>query len=176
LPPAPPPASAPLPTAPTPVEPARRLSLGGAGAEANKIAAVLAGGAAVAALIGVFQTWLRLRIGGVAVKGGVETGWNGRDGKTVAVAAVAALVVAAALRLGRTDLWLTVTLFVAGAVTVVVTIVNVADATSKAKDIENEFGIAAVRVQAQVGAGLWLVGAAGCAMLAAGLIARRSGS
>jgi hypothetical protein len=127
----------------------------------------------VVAIIGVFQTWLRLRISGVAVRGGAETGWNGRDGKTVAVAALAALVVAGLLRLGRTDLWLTVTLFVVGAVTVVVTMVNVADATSKAHDIENEFGIAAVRVQAQVGFGLWMVGAAGCAMLAAALLARR---
>src|SRR3954454_497822 len=141
--------------------------------DTNRIAAVIAGVAGVVAIIGAFQTWLRLRIGGVAVRGGVETGWNGRDGKTVVGAAIAAIVVAALLWLGRTDVWLTVTLFVVGAVTLVVTIVNVADATSKAHDIENEFGIAAVRVQAQVGFGLWMVGAAGCGMLAAGLLARR---
>jgi hypothetical protein len=134
---------------------------------------MLAALAGVAAIVGAFQTWLRLRIGGVAVRGGVETGWNGRDGKTVVGAAIAALVVAGLLKLGRSDVWLTVTLFVVGAVTVVVTIVNVADATSKAHDIENEFGIAAVRVQAQVGFGLWMVGLAGCGMLAAGLLARR---
>jgi hypothetical protein len=141
--------------------------------DTNTIAAMLAALAGVAAIVGAFQTWLRLRIGGVAVRGGVETGWNGRDGKTVVGAAIAALVVAGLLKLGRSDVWLTVTLFVVGAVTVVVTIVNVADATSKAHDIENEFGIAAVRVQAQVGFGLWMVGLAGCGMLAAGLLARR---
>jgi hypothetical protein len=142
-------------------------------ATANSVAAAIAAASGVLAIVGAFQTWLRLRISGVAVRGGAETGWNGRDGKTVAVVAVGALVVAGLLRLGRSDLWLSVTLFVVGAVTVVVTIVNVADATSKAHDIENEFGIAAVRVQAQVGLGLWLVGVAGCGMLAAGLLARR---
>src|SRR3954454_5331209 len=141
--------------------------------DTNTVAALIAAVSGVLAIIGTFQTWLGLRIGGVAVRGGVETGWNGRDGKTVVGAAIAAIVVAVLLKLGRSDVWLTVTLFVIGAVTVVVTIVNVADANSKAHDIETEFGIAAVRVQAQVGFGLWMVGLAGCGMLAAGLLARR---
>jgi hypothetical protein len=152
------------------------FSLRGDAAAANRLPAWIAAGSGVLAMVGAFQTWLRLRISGVAVRGGAETGWDGRDGKTVAVAAVVALVVAGLLKLGHSDLWLDVSLFVVGAVTVVVTIVNVADATSKAHDIENEFGIAAVRVQAQVGLGLWLVGIAGCGMLTAGLLARRSGT
>jgi hypothetical protein len=88
------------------------------------------------------------------------------------MAAVAAGLTAAALWVGRRELWLKVTLLITGGVTVVIAIVHMVDVGSKARDIEVQFGIPATDVRAQIGVGLYLVVVGGAGMLIAGLQAR----
>ena len=115
---------------------------------------------------------MRIQVGGFAPLGSDATGWDGGDGRTVAVAAIAGAVVAVCLLTGRRDMWLKVTLFIAGGVTVVIAVANLAAANSKAHDIEVQFGIPADSVEARIGIGLWLALVAGIGLLGAGLRTR----
>jgi hypothetical protein len=138
----------------------------------NRKAAYVGLVGAALAFIGAFQEWLRIRIAGFVAPGSAQTGWNGGDGRTIVMAAVAAGLTAAALWIGRRELWLKITLLITGGVTVVIAIVHMVDVGSKARDIEVQFGIPAGDVRAQVGVGLYLVVLGGVGMLVAGLQAR----
>ncbi len=138
----------------------------------NRKAAYLGLLGAALAFIGAFQVWLRIRVAGFTPPGSSETGWNGGDGRTIVMAAVAAALTAAALWVGRRELWLKITLLITGGVTVVIAIVHMVDVGSKARDIEVQFGIDASDVRAQIGVGLYLVILGGVGMLVAGLQAR----
>jgi hypothetical protein len=127
---------------------------------------------AALAIVGSFQVWLRIRISGFIPPGSAQTGWRGGDGRTIVVAAVVAAIAAGALWIGRRDLWLKITLLISGGVTIVIAVVHMVDAGSKARDIEVQFGIPAGNVAAQVGVGLYLVILGGLGLLAAGLQAR----
>lgn len=131
---------------------------------------------AALAIVGAFQVWLRIRIAGFIPPGSAETGWRGGDGRTIVLAALMAGVAAGALWIGRRDLWLKIVLLIAGGVTIVIAIVHMVDAGSKARDIEIQFGIPAGDVSAQVGVGLYLVVVGGVGLLAAGLQARTASS
>ena len=140
----------------------------------NRKAAYVGLVGALLAFIGAFQVWLRIRIAGFIPPGSAETGWNGGDGRTIVMAAVAAGLTAAGLWIGRRELWLKVSLLITGGVTIVIAIVHIVDVGSKARDIEVQFGIPAGDVRAQVGVGLYLVVVGGIGMLIAGLQARTS--
>jgi hypothetical protein len=142
----------------------------------NRNAAFVALAGAVLAVIGAFQVWLRIRIVDFIPPGSAETGWSGGDGRTIVVAAAVATLAAAGLLLGRRDLWLKAALLVTGGVTLVIAVVHMLDAGSKAHDIEVQFGIPAGDVHAQVGYGLYLVVLGGAGLLAAGLRARTTAS
>jgi hypothetical protein len=131
---------------------------------------------AALAIVGSFQVWLRIRIAGFIPPGSAETGWRGGDGRTIVLAGVVAGVAAAALWIGRRDLWLKVALLIAGGVTIVIALVHIVDAGSKARDIQVQFGIPAGEVSAQVGVGLYLVVIGGLGLLAAGLRAQTESS
>lgn len=138
----------------------------------NRLAACVGLVAAGCAVVGAFQAWLRIRIAGFLPPGSAETGWSGGDGRTIVVAGVVSAVAAGALFAGRRDLWLKVALLIAGGVTVVISMVHMVDAGSKARDIEDQFGIASGDVRAQVGFGLYLVLIGGLGLLFAGVRAR----
>ena len=142
----------------------------------NRNAALVGLVAALLAVIGAFQVWLRIRIADFAPPGGGETGWKGGDGRTIVVAAAVAAVAAGGLLLGRRDLWLKIALLIAGGVTFVIALVDMVDAGSKAHDIEVQFGIPAGDVHAQVGLGLYLAALGGAGLLAAGLRAKTASS
>jgi hypothetical protein len=142
----------------------------------NRKAAFVGVLGAALAFIGAFQVWLRIRISGFIPPGSAETGWRGGDGRTIALAAVVAGVAAGALWIGRRDLWLKIVLLIAGGVTIVIALVHMVDASSKARDIEVQFGIPAGDVSAQIGVGLYLVVVGGLGLLAAGLRARTASS
>jgi hypothetical protein len=127
---------------------------------------------AALAIVGSFQVWLRIRIAGFIPPGSAETGWRGGDGRTIVLATVVAGAAAGALWIGRRDLWLKIALLIAGGVTIVIAIVHMVDAGSKARDIEVQFGIPAGDVSAQVGVGLYLVVVGGLGLLVAGLRAK----
>jgi hypothetical protein len=129
------------------------------------IAAV--GGGAMAAF-GTVLTWFTIEIGGISAPGGSATGLEGRDGRTVLAAAVVALLAAGCIVVGRRVFAAKVALLAAGAVTAIVAIAGIVDATAKDEEVEDEFGIPADRVVAEVGSGLWVVAVAGVALLAAG--------
>jgi hypothetical protein len=138
----------------------------------NRKAAFLGLMGASLAIIGAFQKWLSIRISGFSPPGSAQTGWRGGDGRTIVVAAVVAGLAAGALFVGRRELWLKIALLIAGGVTIVIAVVHMVDAGSKARDIEMQFGIPAGDVRAQIGAGLYLVIVGGVGLLAAGLQAR----
>ena len=140
----------------------------------NRKAAYIGLTGAALAIIGAFQTWLRIRIGGFIPPGSAQTGWRGGDGRTIVVAAGVGALAALVLWIGRRELWLKIALLISGAVTVVIAIVHMADAGSKAHDIEVQFGIPAEDVRAQVGVGLYLVVLGGLGLLVAGLQAKTS--
>lgn len=140
----------------------------------NRKAAYVGFVGAALAIIGAFQKWISIRIAGFIPPGSSETGWRGGDGRTIVVAAAVAAIAAGALFLGRRELWLKIVLLIAGGVTIVIALVHMVDAGSKASDIEMQFGIPAGDVQAQIGAGLYLVVVGGVGLLAAGLQARTS--
>ena len=161
---------------PTPAPaPARPRPAAHVALENRKAAFAGALGAALA-IIGSFQVWLRIRIAGFIPPGSAETGWRGGDGRTIVLAAAVAGLAAGALWFGRHDLWLKIVLLIAGGVTIVIAIVHMVDAGSKARDIEVQFGIPAGDVRAQVGVGLYLVVVGGVGLLAAGLRARTASS
>jgi hypothetical protein len=130
------------------------------------VGAAVSGGALAA--LGTMLTWFTIEIGGVAAPGGSATGLEGRDGRTVLAAAVVAVVAAALVATGRRRLAAKVALLAAGAVTAIVAVAGIVDATAKDEEVEDEFGISADRVAAEVGTGLWVVAVAGVALVAAG--------
>lgn len=128
-----------------------------------------AGGGSLAAL-GSVMTWFTIEIGGVAAPGGSATGLEGRDGRTVLAAGLVALLAAGAVAVRVRRVAAKVALLAAGAVVTIVAVAGIADATAKDEEVEDEFGIPADRVAAEVGAGLWVVAVAGVALLAAGAV------
>jgi hypothetical protein len=138
----------------------------------NRKAAYVGLIAAGLAIIGAFQTWLRIRVGGLTPPGSAQTGWRGGDGRTIVVAAVVGALAAVALWIGRREPWLKIALLISGGVTVVIAVVHMLDVGSKAHDIEVQFGIPAADVRAQVGVGLYLVVLGGIGLLVAGLQAK----
>jgi hypothetical protein len=137
--------------------------------EANRQAAYISLIGAVLAFLGTFQWWVQIMIAGLSPPGSAQTGWDGGDGRTIVVAAAAGAVCAGALLIGRRDLWVKVVLLIAGATTVIIAIVNMVDAGSKAHDIQVQFGIPSNDVSAQIGVGLYLVVFGGAGLIAAGL-------
>ena len=135
--------------------------------QAAVVAAV--GGGGLAAL-GTLLTWFTIEIGGISAPGGSATGLEGRDGRTVLAAALAALVAAGFVATGRRRVAAKVALLAAGAVTAIVAVAGIVDATAKDEEVEDQFGISADRVAAEVGPGLWVVGVAGISLLAAGAV------
>lgn len=130
------------------------------------LAAAVLGGAMAA--IGAFLRWYTIAIAGIAGPGGSATGLEGRDGRTVLGAGIVALAAAALVAIGRRRTVAKVALLVTGAVTAIVAVANIVDARAKDEEVQEEFGIPADRVAAEVGPGLWLVAAGGAAMLVAG--------
>jgi hypothetical protein len=120
--------------------------------------------------LGTLLNWFTIEIGGVAAPGGSATGLEGRDGRTVLAAAVVALLASGAVVVGYRRVAAKVALLAAGAVTAIVAVAGIADAAAKDEEVEDEFGIAAERVVADVGAGLWLVAVSGAGLLAAGAL------
>ena len=135
--------------------------------QAAVVAAVAGGGLAA---LGTLLTWFTIEIGGIAAPGGSATGLEGRDGRTVLAAALVALVAAALVATGRRRVAAKVALLAAGAVTAIVAVAGIADATAKDEEVEDRFGIPADRVVAEVGPGLWVVGVAGISLVAAGAV------
>jgi hypothetical protein len=129
------------------------------------VAAVVGGGLGA---LGTVLNWFSIEIGGISAPGGSATGLEGRDGRTVLGAALVALLAAGAVVVGYRRLAAKVALLAAGAVTTIVAVAGIADATAKDEEVEDEFGIAAERVVAEVGTGLWLVAVSGAALLVAG--------
>jgi NADH:ubiquinone oxidoreductase subunit K len=91
----------------------------------------------------------------------------------VAVAAAVAAIAAIGLLIGRRDVWLRVSLFVAGGTMLVVSLVNLASVRSKADDIHVLFGIPTADVQAQIGIGLVLVAFASVGVVGGAIVAHR---
>lgn len=140
--------------------------------QAVALAAIVAGGLAA---IGTTLTWFTIEIGGIDAPGGSATGMEGRDGWTVLAGAVAAGIAAGLLIVQQRPMVAKVLLLVAGGVTSIVAVAGILDATGKDREVEQAFGIAAERVKASVGSGLWLVLVGGIVGLAAGA-ASRSGA
>jgi len=138
----------------------------------TRTVALLALGGGTTAIGAAFLTWLRIRIDGFAAPGSAEVGWEDSGGKAVVVAGALALVVGVALLVGRHEVWLKMALLVAGGSSLIIAVVNMADAQSKADDIHAEFGIPETDVTAQIGDGLYLTAVAGAALVTAGLLAR----
>lgn len=135
----------------------------------DQAALLAAVGGGLLGALGSVLTWYTIEIGGVAAPGGSATGLEGRDGRTVLGAAVVALLAAGFVALGRRVVAAKMALLAAGAVVLIVAAAGIVDALAKDEEVEDEFGIDARRVVADVGTGLWLVGAAGLALLAAGV-------
>ncbi len=141
----------------------------------NRLAAALAmvGGGLAAA--GANLTWVRISVEGRSGPGSLATGLDGRDGRTVMVVGLLAVLLGLVLLAGRGDGWLKAGLWITGGITTVIAIVDIADVGAKANLLEKRFGIPTDSVAANVGIGLWLVAIGGVAMLVAGLVARRGG-
>ena len=58
----------------------------------GRAAAALGVAGAAAAAGGTFLDWFTIQLGGITTVGGSATGWEGRDGRTVVAAAVAAAI------------------------------------------------------------------------------------
>src|SRR5262245_60410058 len=143
---------------------------------ANRQAAYVGLGAAALAILGAFQVWLTITIDGLSPPGSAQTGWDGGDGRTILAAGVAAAIASLAILFGFRDLWTKVLLLITGAIVVIIAIVNMVDAGSKAHDIQMQFGIPAEDVKAKIGIGLYLVVIGGVGLVAAGLRVRTSPS
>ncbi len=142
----------------------------------NRLAAALAllGGGLAAA--GTNLTWVKISVDGRSGPGSLATGLDGRDGRTVLVVGLLAVLVGLALLIGRGDGRLKPALWVTGGITTVIAVVAIADVEAKAGLLEKRFGVPSDSVAASVGAGLWLVALGGASMLVAGLFARRDAS
>ncbi|MGI8662602.1 MAG: hypothetical protein ACR2LQ_05240 [Acidimicrobiales bacterium] len=138
-----------------------------------RVPAGLAIGSAAVALLGVYSTWLHVTVSGFGGPGSSQTGWDGHDGWTVAVTAAVAAACGVALLAGRREAWLPNVLILAGAISVIIAVVNVAGAGSKADDIHLRYDIVADHVHAQVGIGVWLVALAGVGTLSGALLAHQ---
>jgi hypothetical protein len=134
----------------------------------DQAAVVVAVGGGCLAALGSVLNWYTIEIGGVAAPGGSATGLDGRDGRTVLAAAVVALLAAALVALGRRVVTAKMALLAAGAVVLIVAVAGIVDALAKDEEVEDEFGIEAERVVADVGTGLWSVAVAGIALVTAG--------
>jgi hypothetical protein len=122
----------------------------------------------ILAALGSVLTWFTIEIGGVTAPGGSATGLEGRDGRTVLAAGIVGLLAAGAVAVRVRRVAAKVALLAAGLVTTVVAVAGIVDAASKDEEVEDEFGIPADRVVAEVGTGLWVVAVAGVALVAAG--------
>jgi hypothetical protein len=151
----------------------RRLMPKGARVD-NRRAGVVAVAAGVLAVLACYLTWIQVEVAGRSGPGSTATGLDGRDGITVLVAGILAAAAGIALLLRRGDGWLKVGLFAAGGVITVIGIVDIVDVRSKAEALEDRYGIPEAAVTATVGVGLWLVLAAGVALLVAAVLARRA--
>jgi hypothetical protein len=140
----------------------------------NRLPGWLALGAGVATVASTLLPWIQIEVDRRAGPGSAATGLGGRDGATVLVVGALAALIGLVLLLGRGDPWLKIGLFVTGGITTIVGIVDIADVQSKANALEERYGVPEGVVTASVGVGLWLVLAAGLALLAAGLLARRT--
>ncbi|HEY2813766.1 MAG TPA: hypothetical protein VGJ03_09915 [Acidimicrobiales bacterium] len=158
-------ASAPAPPMTVPPSPEEEAVI----TATNRQAACMALAAAAFGILGAFQVWVNITIAGFSPPGSTQSGWDGGDGRTIVVAGGVAIVGAAALLIGRRDLWVKVVLLIAGATTGIIAIVNMVDAGSKAHDIQVQFGIPSGDVHAQIGIGLFMVVICGIVLLAAGL-------
>lgn len=138
-----------------------------------RVPAGLAIGSAVVAILGVYSTWLHVTVSGFGGPGSSQTGWEGRDGWTVAVTAAVAALCGIALLIGRREAWLPNVLILAGAISVIIAVVNVAGASAKANDIHLRYAILPGDVHAQVGMGVWLVAIAGVGTLVGALLAHQ---
>jgi hypothetical protein len=139
----------------------------------NRPAGAVALVAGLVAVAASYLSWVQIVVDGHAGPGSLASGVDGRDGITVLAVGALAAVVGLALLLGRGDAWLKVALFVAGGIITIIGVVDTVDVRNKAEGIEERFGIPDGVVTARVGIGLWLVLAAGVALLVAGSIARR---
>jgi hypothetical protein len=139
----------------------------------NRRAGVIAVVAGVVAVAASYLSWVQIVVAGHAGPGSLASGIDGRDGVTVLVVGALAAVVGVILLLGRGDPWLKVALFIAGGIVTIIGIVDIVDVRNKAEGIEERFGVADGVVTARVGIGLWMVLAAGIALLVAGSLARR---
>jgi hypothetical protein len=139
----------------------------------NRRAGAIALVAGVVAVVASYLSWVQIVVAGHAGPGSLASGVDGRDGVTVLVVGALAAAVGLALLLGRGDAWLKVALFIAGGIITIIGIVDTVDVRNKAEGIEERFGIADGVVTARVGIGLWLVLAAGVALLVAASLARR---
>lgn len=140
----------------------------------NRLAAALGLAGAAMAAVGTFLDWFTISIGGVTAPGGSATGWAGRDGRTVLAGAVVSTVSAVLILLGSRHLAPKIALIVAGFVTAVIAIAGILDTQGKEDAVQDEFAIAAGRVIAEVGPGLWLVAGAGIVGVAAGVATRQA--
>jgi hypothetical protein len=138
-----------------------------------RVPAGLAIGSAVIALAGVYSTWLHVTVNGFGGPGSSQSGWDGRDGWTVAVTAAVAAACGLALLVGRREAWLPNLLILAGTISVVIAVVNVAGAGSKADDIHLRYAIVPGAVHASVGIGVWMVALAGIGTLVGALLAHQ---
>jgi hypothetical protein len=139
----------------------------------QQVAALAAVAGAALAAGATFLTWFRIEVGGVLAPGGSQTGWEGRDGRTVLGGAVLAALAAGLIALGKRIDIAEVVLLLAGGITAVVALAGIVDTRSKAQQVQSQFGIEPGRVVAQVGAGLWLVAVAGLVELGAAVVAHR---
>lgn len=139
----------------------------------NRLAAALGVAGGAMAAVGTFLDWFTISIGGVTAPGGSATGWEGRDGRTVLAGAVVSTVSAVLIVLGSRRLAPKIALIVGGFVTAVIAVAGILDTQGKEDAVQDEFAIAAGRVIAEVGPGLWLVAGAGIVEVAAGVAARQ---
>jgi hypothetical protein len=142
----------------------------------GRAAALFGALGAAAAAGGTFLDWSTIEVAGLAAPGGSATGWESRDGRTVLAGAVVGFVAAVLVALGSRKLAPKIALIVAGGVTAVIAIAGILDTAGKADKVQEEFAIPADRVQATVGAGVWLVALAGVVEVAAGVLVRSPSS
>jgi hypothetical protein len=142
----------------------------------GRVAALLGVLGAAVAAGGTFLGWSTIEVGGLTAPGGSQTGWEGRDGRTVLAGAVVGLVAAVLVALRSRKLAPKIALIVAGGVTSVIAVAGILDTAGKADKVQEEFAIPADRVQATVGSGVWLVVLGGVVQVAAGVLVRSPSS
>jgi hypothetical protein len=140
----------------------------------NRVAAVIALAGGLLAGASTYLPWIQIEVAGRSGPGSLATGLGGRDGLTVLVVGGLAAVIGVLLLLGRGDAWLKLGLFVAGGIVTIIGVVDIVDVHNKAEALERRFGVGEGVVTASAGIGLWAALAAGVALLAGGLLARRA--